>query len=38
LSEEVEPTQTAVEETSQEETARDKGEETMGSDCSIDGV
>ena len=29
LSEEVEPTQTAVEETSQEETARDKGEETI---------
>ena len=29
LSEEVEPTQTAVEETSQEETARDKGEETL---------
>ena len=29
LSEEVEPNQTAVEETSQEETARDKGEETI---------
>ena len=29
LSEEIEPTQTAVEETSQEETVRDKGEETL---------